>query len=451
MLVESATTPSSADLQRDSELLARYRQVRRFSDRIAEPLSAEDCAIQSMPDVSPTRWHLAHTTWFFETFLLQPLAGHRPFHHDFEHLFNSYYNAVGKQFPRAERGQLSRPGLETVWHYRRHVDEVVEQLLESHTLSPQQQHVMEIGLQHEQQHQELMLTDIKHVLASNPLHPVYETAAREPSAPAAPLAWIPYEETLTHIGAGGEAFAYDNEQPRHRVFLEAFQLASRTVTNGEFLEFIEAGGYERPEFWLSLGWQAVQDSQWQAPLYWKQLGGEWHEYTLAGLVPLDLHAPVCHVSYFETDAYARWAGFRLPTEFEWEHAIHAAAPPAQHSPARLSQGHFADRLLQAGRAVHPVAEKGDDAIAQFTNAIGNQWEWTRSQYSPYPGYQPPPGALGEYNGKFMCNQFVLRGGSCATPCDHLRITYRNFFPPEARWQFTGIRLAADDFLVHASS
>jgi len=381
----------------------RYWEVRSLSERIAAPLSPEDCAIQSMPDASPTRWHLAHTTWFFETFVLSDTAGYVPFSRDFQYLFNSYYNAVGEQFPRARRGLLSRPGLAEVMAYRAHVDRRMLELLER-GVDRSVAAVVELGLNHEQQHQELMLTDIKHVLSCNPLDPVYRADDRRTTARSSDsLDWQQYPAGIYWIGHEGATFAYDNESPRHRQFLESFSLASRLVTCGEYLDFIGDGGYLRPELWLSLGWQCVREQSWSAPLYWRQDGQGWTLFTLGGRQPLDRDEPVCHLSYFEADAFARWAGSRLPTEGEWE--VAAVEPPT------------------------------------LEQMFGARWQWTASAYAAYPGYQPPAGALGEYNGKFMCSQYVLRGGSRATPPGHIRATYRNFFPPDARWQFTGIRLA----------
>ena len=410
-------------------LTDRYRAVRQFTDTLCEPLSAEDCVVQSMPDVSPTRWHLAHTTWFFETFLLQPRPGYRVFHPEFNYLFNSYYNTVGPQFPRPRRGLLSRPGLDEVRAYRQHVDEHLLQLLGDESLPPETGRIVELGIHHEQQHQELMLTDIKHVLSCNPLWPAYREDEIPGTKPVVPSSWNHFDEGIYWIGHEGPGFAYDNESPRHRQFLETFQIAGRLVTCGEYRQFVEDGGYRRPEFWLSAGWHQVCQEEWQAPLYWVQRDGAWSVFTLAGLRQLDPGQPVCHVSYFEADAYATWAGCRLPTEAEWE-VTSEQVPIA---------GNFADRLLAHGTALHPNSTApGDADPAQM---FGDVWEWTSSPYTPYPGFRIADGALGEYNGKFMCNQYVLRGGSCATSQNHIRRTYRNFFPPDARWQFTGIRLA----------
>jgi ergothioneine biosynthesis protein EgtB len=422
---------NSPDTQTEPEsaaacLIGQYQAIRTFTERICEPLSPEDCAIQSMSDVSPTRWHLAHTTWFFETFVLSSLPGYQVFHPQYNYLFNSYYNAVGPQFPRPRRGLLSRPGLQEVYQYRRHVDEHMLRLLEGRSLGPHLLNVVELGLHHEQQHQELIFTDIKHVLSCNPLFPAYREGEIPGGGQVSPTGWIDIDEGIHWIGHEGDRFAYDNESPRHRVFLEASQLADRLVTCGEYLQFIEDGGYRRPEHWLSQGWALSREQGWEAPLHWVRQDGSWHVFTLAGLKPLDPAQPVCHLSYFEAEAYATWAGVRLPTESEWEVA----------DKGRQIRGVFADRLLNEGQPIHPHPE--------FVGEIqlpGNVWQWTASPYAAYPGYRPSEGALGEYNGKFMCNQFVLRGGSCATSQSHIRSTYRNFFPPDARWQFSGIRLA----------
>ncbi len=430
-----------------NSLLVRYQQCREFSLQLAAPLSAEDCAVQSMPDASPTRWHLAHTTWFFETFVLRTLAGYRPFDESFEYLFNSYYNAVGNQFPRDRRGMLSRPGLNEVISYRRHVDEALITQLEKEVLSADHLATIQLGINHEQQHQELILTDIKHVLACNPLFPAYEPKCKEFSPGGASSTdvlpttarFVGFGGGLAEVGFNGCGFAFDNESPRHSVYIYSFELANRCVTNAEYLEFIDDGGYDRAELWLSVGWQQVQSQGWRAPLYWFERNGEWHEFTMAGLSALQMRNPVCHVSYFEADAYARWAGQRLPTEFEWEVASICGGG-----------NFFADQCISEGHVVHPracPAAEPANSERTLTDMFGNSWEWTSSPYSPYPGFDVSPGALGEYNGKFMCNQFVLRGGSCATPVGHIRPSYRNFFPPEARWQFSGIRLANS---AHAS-
>ncbi len=409
----AATTPLLAE---------RYRSVRSTTMALAAPLSAEDCALQSMPDASPVKWHLGHTTWFFETFVLARLPDYRPFDPAYRVLFNSYYNAVGPRHPRPERGLLSRPSLDEVLAYRRHVDIAMAAWLAGGHADAD---VAELGLHHEQQHQELMLTDVKHLLSRNPLspayHPKWPLAAVRPAAPR----WLEFQGGLQEIGHAGDGFAFDNESPRHRAWLEPFALASHPVTHGDFVRFIEDGGYRRPELWLSAGWDAVSEGGWTAPLYWRKRGGIWHTFTLHGEVPVDPHTPVCHVSFFEADAYARWAGARLPTEAEWEVAARGAA----------RDGNF----VESG-ALHPLPAC-DNVDGELVQAFGDVWEWTRSSYEPYPGYQPAPGAIGEYNGKFMCNQYVLRGGSCATPASHIRDTYRNFFPPDARWQFSGLRLA----------
>jgi ergothioneine biosynthesis protein EgtB len=410
-------------------LLVRYGEVRGVTEGLCRPLAVEDHVIQAMPDVSPTRWHLAHVTWFFETFVLAPhLAGYEPLDPAYHFLFNSYYNAVGPQFARAARGHLSRPTVAEVYAYRAWVDRAMGRLLESgseSTLAAVEPLIV-LGLHHEQQHQELILTDIKYNLAINPLRPAYhpELVPRGTQTPVPE--WRRFTGGLQPVGHDGPGFAFDNEAPRHMVYLRPFRLATRPVTNGEYLEFIDAGGYRTWSHWLSEGWRTIQEQKWHAPLYWERREDEWWTQTLSGLQPLDPHAPVTHVSYFEADAYARWRGARLPSEQEWEHA---AAP----EPVR---GNFQD----AG-VFHPLpAPAGEDGFVQL---FGDVWEWTQSAYAPYPGFQPAPGAVGEYNGKFMVSQMVLRGGSCVTPQSHIRASYRNFFPPDARWQFSGIRLAED--------
>ena len=413
------------------DLFAQFMAVRSFTDALCAPLSPEDCCIQSMSSASPTRWHLAHTTWFFETFLLKSFPAYRPFDQHYEVLFNSYYNSVGEQFPRARRGLLSRPSLAEVQAYRQHVDAAVKNCFESGRIAGDAEltNVVVWGLHHEQQHQELMLTDVKHLFSVNPLLPAYREAECEPDGAAMPPEWLTFDAGLYDVGYSGDGFAYDNEGPRHRVYLDRYQLASRPVTSGEFLAFVEDDGYARPELWLSEGWSFVQEHGLSWPLYWRPHDGQWREFTLAGMRPLDAAAPASHVSYFEADAYARWAGARLPTEAEWEVASRDV-PVA---------GNFVDTLLAGGLAIHP---RGPTTVeGQRAHMFGDVWQWTASPYIAYPGYRPPQGALGEYNGKFMCNQYVLRGGSCATSSGHIRPTYRNFFPADARWQFAGFRLA----------
>jgi ergothioneine biosynthesis protein EgtB len=414
---------------RKTELLERYLSVRRFSEQLCQTLEPEDYVIQTMPEMSPTKWHLAHTSWFFETFVAKPhVRDYRPLHPQYAFLFNSYYNAAGKMHSRPQRGLISRPTVKDTYTYRHHVDATMESLLQSaddsllQTLTP----LIVLGLNHEQQHQELMLTDIKHVFWMNPLRPAFrpeiptvEKLARKPG-------WLQFDAGLCSVGFEGEDFCFDNETPRHQVFLNKFSLASQLVTNRDFLAFIEDGGYQRSELWLSLAWTAVNERGWNAPFYWEQRDGAWWMMTLAGMRPVRWDEPVCHVSYFEADAYARWAGARLPTEAEWE--IAAANTPIE--------GQFAE----SGR-FHPSPAEGSPG--SLNQMFGDVWQWTQNAYSPYPGYQPQPGALGEYNGKFMCNQYVLRGASCATPRSHARRTYRNFFPPDVRWQFMGLRLAKD--------
>ena len=421
------STPAPAP--RGRSLADRFLAVRAATRALAAPLSAEDCAIQSMPDASPVKWHLAHTTWFFETFVL---GGHdpqrAPFNPAYKFLFNSYYNAVGDRHPRPQRGMLSRPALAEVLAYRERVSEEVANLLTQGALSPELLALVELGMHHEQQHQELILTDLKHLLSCNPLRPAYQKNWPLFPIQPAPAAWLAFEAGLREIGHDGEGFAFDNESPRHAAWIHAFEIASRPVTHGDFLDFIGDGGYRRPELWLSAGWDAVNLRGWQAPGYWETIDGQWHTFTLHGMAPVEPNTPVCHLSFFEADAYARWAGARLPTEGEWEVASARAA----------RQGNF----LESG-ALHPLAPREAALEGTLAQAFGDVWEWTRSDYAPYPGFKPAAGAVGEYNGKFMANQYVLRGGSCATPESHIRATYRNFFPAEARWQFSGLRLARD--------
>ncbi|MFC3609234.1 ergothioneine biosynthesis protein EgtB [Stutzerimonas tarimensis] len=412
------------------DLLQRFQRNRATSEAICAPLEIEDYVIQSMPDVSPPKWHLAHVSWFFEAFLLVPyLPGYKPFDKVFDHLFNSYYETHSQPFPRARRGLISRPGVQEVLRYRAHVDRAMGELL---THPPRQQTLeiarrTELGLQHEQQHQELLVMDIKHILAQNPMHPVYRADLEPaPGAGLERLRWHDFQGGLCEVGHQGNGFAFDCETPRHRQFIEDFRLANRLVSNGEYLSFMADGGYARAELWLSDGWQMIQQQGWHAPLYWERLDGFWHEMTLGGLRSLDLAAPVCHISFYEADAYARWAGARLPSEAEWEIAASSVAVEGN--------------LLESDY-LHPIANLSDaDGLHQV---YGDVWEWTASPYRPYPGFQPLEGSLGEYNGKFMSGQMVLRGGGCATPADHIRVTYRNFFPPSARWQFGGLRLAKE--------
>ena len=406
-----------------STLVRKYAEVRARTEGLAEPLSPEDQAVQSMPDASPTKWHLAHTTWFYETFILAPsVPGYTHFDPRFTFLFNSYYKQLQGHPIRANRGLMSRPNLDEVREYRKYVDERMTELLER-PLAADVAALVELGLNHEQQHQELILTDIKHALWSNPLHPAYLPLRNDPQQDPGPISWLGFDEGLREIGHAGAGFAFDNESPRHKVYLYPFRLASRLVTNREYLAFMADGGYRRPELWLSDGWDVAGANQWQAPLYWIHEDDHWFTFTLGGVRPLNLDEPVCHVSLYEADAYARWAGKRLPTEAEWE--IAAAG-------CRIE-----GNLLETER-YHPATPDGSCALPQL---FGDVWEWTASPYVGYPGYKPPAGLLGEYNGKFMCNQMVLRGGSCATPRSHIRATYRNFFPPAARWQFMGVRLA----------
>ncbi len=412
----------------------RYAAVRDTSMRLAAPLSAEDCQIQSMPDASPTKWHLAHITWFFETFVLERFeASFRPFDAAFRMLFNSYYQGLGEPYPRARRGFVTRPGLADVKRYRADVDDRMQALIAARQADPEIEALVELGLQHEQQHQELILTDIKHALSCNPVSVAY--AGRWPMAAVQPqpIRWFAYAGGLVELGHDASrdgAFCFDNETPRHRAYTAPFELASRPATNGDFLAFIEDGGYRRPELWLSMGWDWVRAGQREAPFYWSRDDDRWISHTLQGRVEIDPHTPVCHLSYFEADAFARWSGARLPTELEWELAARTLRSP-------MAGANFADR-----GALHPLPQT-EAVVDEPVQMFGDVWEWTQSAYLPYPGYRPLPGAVGEYNGKFMCNQFVLRGGSCATPAGHVRASYRNFFPPEAQWQFSGLRLARD--------
>jgi ergothioneine biosynthesis protein EgtB len=421
-----------ASSTRAESLLARFHEIRNFTNALCANLEPEDFVVQSMPDVSPTKWHLAHTTWFFETFILKKFVSE--YHAEvpeYAYLFNSYYNAAGDMHRRDLRGLISRPTVRDAQRYRASIDAHIDNLLSDadEDLIDQIEPILILGFHHEQQHQELLVTDIKHVFAQNPLYPVFRERQIDIATPKpAPMRFLDFEETTVEIGHDGSGFSYDNESPRHRALVPAFSIASRPVTNGEYIAFIEDNGYARPEFWLSLGWMTVSEHGWQAPLYWVKRDGAWWNVTLSGFRPVDESEPVTHISYFEADAFANWAGARLPTEFEWERA--ASDYPVE--------GNFVEN-----EAFHPRPAPASVQARDLHQMFGDVWEWTRSAYSPYPGYRAAPGALGEYNGKFMCNQYVLRGGSCATSRTHIRRTYRNFFQPEKRWQFTGIRLARD--------
>jgi ergothioneine biosynthesis protein EgtB len=409
-------------------LASFYRSVRRTSRALAAPLSDADATVQSMPDASPAKWHLAHTTWFFETFVLAPyLDGYRTFDERFNFLFNSYYETIGARQPRPRRGMITRPALSTIYEYRDHIDTAVDRLLETQP-GPQVAALVELGCHHEQQHQELFLTDILHLFAQNPLKPAYSdpVPTTVESTSASPLRYIEFERGIFEIGHDGNVFAFDSEGPRHQRVIEPFRLANRPITNGEWMEFISDGGYRNPLLWLSEGWAKVQAEDWCAPLYWEERQGDYWTMTLRGAQPVDPIAPVTHVSYFEAEAFATWAGRRLPSEAEWEIA-------ARDLPVF---GNFVD----SGRLRPRPAFPANTGLFQM---FGDVWEWTRSPGSPYPRFRAAAGAVGEYNGKFMCGQFVLRGGSCVTPKGHIRPTYRNFFPPTARWQFSGLRLAED--------
>ena len=418
------------DDQVSSSIYSLYSGVRQRTQSLVSGFSAEDMVVQTMPDVSPTKWHLAHTTWFWECFLLKPhLGGYKEFQSEFNYLFNSYYEQVGARHARPERGFLTRPALDDVMAYRAHVDEAMERLLcGNHKRDfAEVKALVELGIAHEEQHQELLVTDIKHVLSRHPFAPQgWDPATLVPAA-GPELRWHAFDGGLEEFGFEGDGFYFDNEAPRHKFWLEPFCLASRPVTNAEYLEFILDGGYRSPTLWLSEGWAFVQREELGAPMYWRDRDGGWSEFTLAGERQLDPEAPVSHLSYFEASAFAEWAGARLPEEREWELAA------SRHDPGQAF-------CLDPKRAPHPVAQPDIDGYSQL---FGGVWEWTRSAYAAYPRYRPAAGAVGEYNGKFMCGQFVLKGGSCATPPGHVRASYRNFFPPDARWQFSGLRLARD--------
>jgi ergothioneine biosynthesis protein EgtB len=423
MTVVQTAAPSLSSRTPQS-LVSSYRRVRGVSLEICDGLEPEDFVVQSMTDASPLKWHLAHTSWFFEQFLLKSyLAAYRPFHPRYEYLFNSYYQSVGPMHQRPKRGMLTRPTMREIMRYRQYVDEHMEKLLDARGEEEKIVSLTTLGLNHEQQHQELMLTDLKHLFSLNPLWPQYRPHRAAPKGTTTPMQFYSFEGGVREIGASGQQFCFDNELPRHRTFVEPYALADRLVTNGEFLEFIRDDGYRRAELWLSDGWETAGREGWKKPLYWSESLDS--EFTLSGEQPLDPAAPVSHLSYYEADAFARWAGARLPTEAEWELAA-ASLPVAGNL--------YESGLLRAAPAAQQPGMK---------QMFGDLWEWTASPYTPYPGYRPAPGALGEYNGKFMCNQLVLRGGSCATPGDHIRGSYRNFFYPHARWQFMGVRLARD--------
>jgi ergothioneine biosynthesis protein EgtB len=428
---------TGADLPRGTALAARYVDVRRQSEALAAPLSSEDAVIQSMPDASPAKWHLAHTTWFFETFVLAAHApGYVAAHPEYRDLFNSYYNAVGEPFPRAQRGLVSRPDLAAVRRYRRDVDTALCAWLGAGTeRSAAALALVELGLHHEQQHQELLLTDLKHLLSCNPLLPAYRSDLNRFDGAAVALRWIAHPGGLIEVGHADDGFGFDNEGPAHRAFVAPFELAHRPASNADYLAFVEAGGYAQPQWWMADGWAWRVAGGIEQPLYWRRsAGGDrrggWTTFTLGGERKLAPDEPVCHLSWYEADAFARWCGARLPTEVEWEHAARRAAV--------APRGSTVNDL--AGDALQPMPARAP-ASAALVQLFGDVWEWTGSAFLPYPGFQAMPGAVGEYNGKFMCNQFVLRGGSCVTPAGHVRASYRNFFPPEKRWQFTGVRLA----------
>jgi ergothioneine biosynthesis protein EgtB len=415
-----------------ADVLADFLKVRQQSEALCEPLAIEDYGVQPMDDASPPKWHLAHTTWFFETFVLKPFqSDYRVFHPQFEYLFNSYYNGIGTPFPRPRRGHLSRPTVEEVYDYRRTVDAAMIALLEGG--NPEVATRTVLGLNHEQQHQELLLTDLKFNFGHNPLQPAYASAVPAAAVSTSELTFTGYAEGLVEIGVdvsaertSGDEFCFDNETPRHRVHLDAFSIADRAITCEEYLAFMADGGYRTPSLWLSDGWSWVSANDIDSPLYWTRVDGEWCEYRLTGAATVNGACPVAHVSGYEADAFARWAGYRLPTEAEWETAASGMS----------GEGNF----VESGR-FHPAPAGSVNTAAQF---FGDVWEWTSTPYGPYPGYEPLAGVLGEYNGKFMSNQLVLRGGSCVTPASHIRPSYRNFFYPPDRWQFSGIRLARND-------
>lgn len=408
-----------------TSLLEQFKYVRALTLKIIEPLENEDFMVQAMEDASPPKWHLAHTTWFFEDFILKDYKQGYDYHlENTRKLFNSYYETLSTPFSKSMRGLIARPTVKEVLQYRQNVeDEVIALLTSNDGLDDHFFSLIELGIQHEQQHQELLMTDLKYNFSVNPLYPVYkeDLGKNGLETPVLPLAWTCFQEGLTTIGTNEKEFSFDNEQPVHKHYLYPFAIANRNVTNGEFIDFIEANGYSTPTYWLSDGWSTVQEQKWQAPLYWEYIEGDWHYFTLSGLKPVERSQPVTHISFYEADAYARWAGYRLPTEEEWEHAFKGEAV----------RGKFLENTLL------------DESYESSANIFGSVWEWTQSPYTPYPQSARPEGVLGEYNAKFMSNQMVLRGGSCVTPRNHIRLTYRNFFYPDKRWQFSGIRLAKE--------
>jgi ergothioneine biosynthesis protein EgtB len=409
-----------------TSLLAQFRAVRQQTETICEPLVVEDYVVQPTADVSPPKWHIGHVTWFFETFILVPYKkGYRVFNEQYPFVFNSYYEGAGARILRTNRGNLSRPSVDDIYKYRAYVDKNMEEWLSETSITEDLNDLVMIGLNHEEQHQELLLTDIKYILGNNPLFPKYKNAVNSPKSERLTDGWLAVERGNYKIGYQGNDFHYDNEKGVHEVFLPDYQIQNRLITNGEFIEFIEAGGYQNYEYWLSSGWAWVNNNKITSPMYWYKIEGEWHYYKLSGLQKVNPYEPLTHVNFFEADAFARWKGKRLPTEFEWEVACN------QHSSVISAAANFSDKGY-----LHTVAQQNGDN--QF---YGDVWEWTNSSYLPYPYYAKVEGALGEYNGKFMIDQMVLRGGSCATPRNHIRPTYRNFFPTHSRWQFMGFRLA----------
>ncbi len=419
--------PQRSIPQSRTQLLERFLATRAQTSALTVNLSDEDCALQSMADASPLKWHLAHTSWFFEVFVLERFElQFKPFDPNFRMLFNSYYNGIGEKYPRPHRGLISRPNLAQVLAFRSNVDSRIADSLNRSDASPEVLSLVELGINHEQQHQELMLTDFKHLLSCNPLYPAFRERWPLTTASTVALTWASFAGGLIEIGADADAFSFDNEGPRHRSWLEPYELASRPLTHGDLIDFIEDGGYRRPELWLSLGWDCVVQNRWQHPLYWLQRDDHWFTFTLRGLVPVARDVPATHLSYFEADALARWLDARLPSEAEWEAAAAGSSV----------DGNFAERGV-----FHPLTAPRSYRAGELAQLWGDVWEWTQSSYGAYPGFKSAAGAVGEYNGKFMCNQYVLRGGSCVSAQSHIRASYRNFFPPDARWQFSGVRLA----------